>query len=246
MAEYNDAITEYNSEREKIVQKEIETLKANNLPKLEEEAISCQDKLEEFKKKISDGTAAEVTLMENEDYRKPRLRVLFLKNEIEEAKKELVEQYKVKQQLLDLKIIYPKYNDIVAWTTIYEYYQTGRCNALSGPDGAYNLYESETRANIIISQLDKIIDQLDAIKKNQFVLYQVLVSIDEGIKNLNEKMDVAIGELALLHIDNLVQDALLAAIAGNTACTAYNTAKAAKYSEIQADRGEAIIFLGRR
>ena len=39
---------------------------------------------------------------------------------------------------------------MTAMCTMYEYFVTGRCDKLSGADGAYNLYETEVRQNIII------------------------------------------------------------------------------------------------
>ena len=72
----------------------------------------------------------------------------------------------------DLNIIFPKYRGMVAMATIYEYFASGRCSELTGPDGAYNLYESELRQDLIINKLDVIIRQLDQIKQNQYVLYQ--------------------------------------------------------------------------
>lgn len=55
--------------------------------------------------------------------------------------------------LYEMGIIYPKYRNLVAVSTIYEYLSSGRCDRLDGPDGAYNLYEMELRQNIVIGQL---------------------------------------------------------------------------------------------
>lgn len=68
-------------------------------------------------------------------------------------------------------IIYPKYRNMVAVTTIYEYLESGRCSQLDGPDGAYNLYEMELRQNVIIGQLSSIASNLERIKERQFALY---------------------------------------------------------------------------
>ena len=62
--------------------------------------------------------------------------------------------------------IYPKYRNLPALTSIYEYYVTGRCEELSGPYGAYNLYEDEVRKDKIISQLNTVIANLEQIKQN--------------------------------------------------------------------------------
>ena len=82
------------------------------------------------------------------------------------------------QQLLDklyeLNVIFPKYRDLVAVSQMYEYVASGRCNTLSGYEGAYNLYEQELRMNIVISHLEDIYDQLEEISTNQYMLYSAI------------------------------------------------------------------------
>ena len=68
-------------------------------------------------------------------------------------------------------IIYSKYRNLVAVSTIYEYLASGRCDQLEGPNGAYNLYEMELRQNIVIGQLSTITEHLEQIKENQYTLY---------------------------------------------------------------------------
>ena len=82
-------------------------------------------------------------------------------------------------KLYDLDIIYSKYRNFVAISTIYEYLASGRCHRLDGPDGAYNLYEIELRQNIIIGQLSSIGENLNQIKNNQFTLYNEIVSANQ-------------------------------------------------------------------
>ena len=68
--------------------------------------------------------------------------------------------------LYNTGIIWEKYQNLVAVSTMYEYIASGRCDRLDGPYGAYNLYESELRQNIIIGQLSKIETHLEQIKEN--------------------------------------------------------------------------------
>ena len=49
---------------------------------------------------------------------------------------------------------------------IYEYILSGRCTELDGFKGAYNLYEQETRMDIVIMRLDDIYEELEEIKEN--------------------------------------------------------------------------------
>ena len=86
----------------------------------------------------------------------------------------------------DLNIIFPKYRGMVAMATIYEYFASGRCSELTGPDGAYNLYEAELRQDLIINKLDVIIQKLDQIKQNQYVLYQEMQRTRSVIQDIGK------------------------------------------------------------
>lgn len=78
------------------------------------------------------------------------------------------------------EIIYPKYRTLPALTSIYEYFMTGRCSELTGPHGAYNLYEDELRKDTVISQLNTVIENLEKIRQNQYMLYQQVKAIQEN------------------------------------------------------------------
>lgn len=83
-------------------------------------------------------------------------------------------------KLYALNYIYPKYCTLPALTSIYEYFMTGRCSELTGPNGAYNLYEDEVRKDTIVSQLNSVIENLEEIKHNQYMLYQQVKAIREN------------------------------------------------------------------
>lgn len=81
-------------------------------------------------------------------------------------------------------IIYEKYRNIVAMSSIYEYFDAGRCNTLVDDKGAYNLYETECRANAISNSWSIITRDIQAIKNNQYILYKQL----EQANSIIEKM----------------------------------------------------------
>lgn len=56
-----------------------------------------------------------------------------------------------------------------------------------GHEGAYNILELEVRLDRIITQLDKVIMNLEAIRANQYMLYSCL-------KESNRKMDMLLQE----------------------------------------------------
>lgn len=95
---------------------------------------------------------------------------------------------KVLEGLYKKDFVYSKYHNLPALTSIYEYIITGRCEELSGPHGAYNLYEDEVRKDMVISQLNTIIDNLEQIKQNQFLLYQKVSDIQTEMSVIKAEM----------------------------------------------------------
>ena len=109
--------------------------------------------------------------------------------------------------LYSSNVIYPKYRNLIAVASMYEYIDSGRCSELEGADGAYNIYELEVRLDRIITQLDIIISNLEQIKANQYYLYT-------AINNLKPQIDNVVNEIK----ENTKKSD---AVAVNTAITAY-------------------------
>lgn len=107
---------------------------------------------------------------------------------LKQLDKPLSETQQILEKLYSADIIFPKYRNMVAMCTIYEYFAAGRCTELNGADGAYNLYESELRQNLIINRLDTIIEQLDEIKANQYTLYTELKKTNEILEGISSDM----------------------------------------------------------
>lgn len=120
-------------------------------------------------------------------------------------------------------IIYPKYQNLVAMCSIYEYFASGRCRELTGYEGAYSIYENEARLERICTKLDEVIERLDEIRQNQYMLYEV-------IQKTNQLTERLISE-------TVNQSQLLEQTVQNTALTAY-------YSEIAANNSEACAWIG--
>jgi hypothetical protein len=107
-----------------------------------------------------------------------KTKILNYKTAIDNATNEL-------NNLYNLDIIFPKYRNFLAVNQISEYIDSGRCSELEGANGAYNLYESELRQNIIIDKLETVINQLEQIKQNQFYIYQAMRDTQNAIDNMN-------------------------------------------------------------
>ena len=156
--------------------------------------------------------------------------------DINEITKLLENQYSCLNSLLAPEIIFPKYNDLVAWTTFYEYFVTGRVEGLAGPNGAYNLYESELRSNIIISKMDVIISQLESIRDNQYVLFKSIQDVNRNIEGMSGKLN----DLINVAMDSNQQ---LRQIKDTAQYINYNTERTAQYAKITATTNTAMMFM---
>ncbi len=156
-------------------------------------------------------------------------------------RQELKTVVSARDQLYSYDIIYGKYRNYVALTSLYEYLDSGRCRSLEGPEGAYNLFEMESRSNEIIVQLKTIVDSLEMIKTNQFMLYKEMKEVNKNLIMANSSLEKAIDEIASVNLTAKQVSEQLGDIGGTTKeilstskQTAYNTAVTAHYAEITA------------
>ena len=105
---------------------------------------------------------------------------------LDRAQKGRQEKKRLLNQMYGYGYLYPKYRGLVPVSTLYEYLASGRCFSLTGPGGAYNLYESELRTGVIINKLDDIIGQLDEIVSGQRMLAD---EIRESSKRIEGYLD---------------------------------------------------------
>lgn len=155
-----------------------------------------------------------------------------------------------RNELYAAGIIFGKYQNAVALSSFYEYLMSGRCEKLEGTNGAYNLYESEVRANRVIEQLDTVIDSLEQIKSNQYMMYSAMCSMKKELTQLNDTMNNAL--TAIYSIENSASDAVIqlegisqigTTIAKNSDVIAHNTAAAAYYAKKNAELTDALGYL---
>ena len=165
---------------------------------------------------------------------------IFLQNsihkEIQVAEELLQKTYEARNTLYSYNIIFGKYRNIVAISTFYEYLLSGRCTSLEGASGAYNLYESEIRADMIISQLSTVVEKLEDIKQGQYMLYSQLREANSMLSTLNDKMERAAKSLS--HIEHSA-----AAIENSAEQIAYNTEVSAYYAKKNAELTNALGFM---
>lgn len=114
-------------------------------------------------------------------------------------------------------IIYSKYRNLIAVSSFCEYFESGRCNTLEGHEGAYNIFENEIRQNLIIQKLDDVIEHLERIENNQYMLYSAIQESNKNTKRLSQELSRTSQSLRQIE--------------SNTAITAYNSQIAAKNTE---------------
>ena len=97
-------------------------------------------------------------------------------------------------EIYNYNILYPDYQNIYAVSSIYGYFKKGRTasltfNSQNGDPGAYNIYENELRANIIIRNTQEIINRLDEIASYQYELADGLQRAHERINSLSSNIN---------------------------------------------------------
>ena len=80
----------------------------------------------------------------------------------------------VLSSIYDIGIIHPKYRYMVAVSSFYDYFDTGRCLSLTGPGGAYAVYEEDLRFQRLETRLDMIINKLDELINNQRMIADLM------------------------------------------------------------------------
>lgn len=146
--------------------------------------------------------------------------IIQLESQLSEIEKQLNQYQRLLKQLYDLNIIYPTYRHMVAVTTILQYFQSGRCNKLTGGSGAYNIYSYEEKQEIIIGKLDKVINMLGEIRAQQSLLYDAILDARDTVGRI-----YAQSERMLVSQERLAQNVELAN---------YNAKAARDYSAIAA------------
>ena len=172
----------------------------------------CVEEYNEAKEKneqIYQQELAKYTLqvpLNEKKYSEEKAQYEVAKKQVESLDTPLKETTKILDKVYGKDYIFPKYRNLIAMSTIYEYFVTGRVNELTGPNGAYNLYEQELRQNLIINNLETINTQLETIKNNQFTLYTELKKSNET----QQKMLGALTEI-LNNTDSIAASAEISA-----------------------------------
>ena len=150
--------------------------------------------------------------------------IASLKHERETVKTSYEKVCEALKDIYNENVIYPKYRELIPVTMMCEYLESNRCETLEGHEGAYNIYESEIRANVIISRLDQVMSSLESIRSNQYKLHE---AIQEARRDSNRIAHSMMREIAS---SNQQQIALAQQ---NQALLEYNNQVAERIHDIQ-------------
>ncbi len=100
------------------------------------------------------------------------------------------------KKLYDYNIIAQKYRSFVPVCMFYEYFKNKRTYSLernpnTNDEGAYNMFEKESRDRVIIEKLDIAIDKLSEISENQHILYESINQANNKISSLSRQINAA-------------------------------------------------------
>lgn len=137
-------------------------------------------------------------LMRQRDKEEREVKTILLQSELSRIAAGLESSRKTLLAIYEKNTIFPKYRNLIAACSLYEYICAGRCSSLEGHEGAYNIYETEMRLDRIITQLDKVIIQLDAIRENQFMLYSAIQDMNQRSTLILESTQTMAGQLHTL------------------------------------------------
>lgn len=241
-AEYEKALREYQQQVQLCEQEKVrrEQQKVKDLEALV--ASTCQ-KMEEAKKELEEAKNAKKENASGHIATPLAYSKSMIEKEIEEAHEYLSKLIECRSGLYHLNVIFPKYQNWIALTSFYEYLAAGRCNMLEGHEGAYNIYENEIRANLVVNQLSQIAESLEQVKANQNMIYSELVSINQNIDALNTTMNSALQILNNISKNTETMSSALDNISQNTEIIAHNTAVTAYYSKINAELTNSLGYL---
>lgn len=233
MDNYNNLINIYNEEmrkcdiEEKILNEEAynkEVSKYNtDKEKYYIELEKCQTELLDFDKNYN----AEKTKILNEySFYKE---MMAMKYEMEYIISIIKKDIELQNELYSLGVIYEKYRNYGSLSTFCEYLESGRCDSLKGPHGAYNIYEKEIRDDTIINKLDVVIDSL--------------VQTNNQLQAIKNSLDMINGQLLVNNILQVVQIEQLDEIIENTDNINYNTRVAAFYAQKTANYTKGLYYI---
>lgn len=199
--------------------------------------VEYQTHMQEYYSQVKryEKDVAKIQRQREQDEVERKAKSFFLEKQKEQVKQGLSLSKKHLQSIYDKNIVFPKYRNLVMICSLYEYICAGRFTELEGPNGAYNCLETEIRMDRIVTQLNQIIDRLDVIRQNQFMLFsaiqssnQVLGEILDSNSRIEAQLDSFYNHSVQLNSQIIELNTQIATLQKTSALTAYQTERAQK------------------
>ena len=140
----------------------------------------------------------EKKLKDEERLNKEQIEIASINKWIEKLNVQKRESQKHLDELYSHNIIYPKYRNIVAVCSFFDYFSAGLCYAFEAPEngvgGAYYIFENEMLHKQIIMELQDVNENLNQIKTSQYSLYCAIIDSKEMLSDLNSSMQKIVDE----------------------------------------------------
>ncbi len=167
-----------------------------------------------------------------------------LSKRLGEMKAKKAEMERDLKRAYSYNIIYPSYRNLVAVSSFYDYLHSGKCSTLEGHEGAYNIFDMESRMDKIITQLDRISYQLENIRYSQNALYTIMKSSNEKLDRMQNSIHNSENHLLSLSKSAALTNSQLERIECNAELTRFNTEQMQREIELR-NRVDGIISCGR-
>lgn len=118
-----------------------------------------------------------------------------IQREIEILEEKYADSKKRLDEFYNYNIVGQKYRyNIVIISSFYQYLSEKRTFSLefdqkTGDQGAYNIYNEEAQRGLIIIQLGKVLDKLDQVIENQYMLQETLRDANRKINSLSSNIN---------------------------------------------------------
>lgn len=168
----------------------------------------------------------------------------ILSKRLDEMRSKKAEMERDLKRAYSYNIIYPSYRNLVAVSSFYDYLHSGKCSTLEGHEGAYNIFDMESRMDKIITQLDRISYQLENIRYSQNALYTIMKSSNEKLDRMQNSIHNSENHLLSLSKSAALTNSQLERIECNAELTRFNTEQMQREIELR-NRVDGIISCGR-
>jgi uncharacterized protein YlxW (UPF0749 family) len=128
----------------------------------------------------------------NEKARLEAITVKEYEREIAENAESLEKIQRTLEIYYEPQALYPKYRSLIPVTTMYSYFDSGRCIDLTGHSGAYGYYEKELRYKNISEDLDEILAKTEEAAGDQALIIKKIADIKDEVSKMIETVDEAI------------------------------------------------------